>query len=336
MTIFPVQFSTLRMDALQQYVHEKYDLAGFSWHYIQRGASGDAYRLEKDNTRFFFKVYRHNHRSPEEIKAEIQLLDILQQQGANVVYALKDNTGNTIQTFAAPEGERCAVLFTFAAGARAGITLTDEQLAAIGVVMARNHLITQDLQLAYPRPEYNIHTTVHEPLRVLQAALTGYGCTTEYRQLADTAPLVLEKLAKLCPEQFSTGYCHFDYFPHNYYFRDDNTVTLFDFDFSGKGYLVYDIATLFAHYEIVMYLQRITPEEGRRAMELLLASYRKIKPLPAAEEAAIPLLAWMLLLFYLQFQHESYEYYSHTYFNRKFIQDRVAFMQHLAAKYEVI
>ncbi len=78
---------------------------------------------------------------------------------------------------------------------------------------------------------------------LVEACIEAY-YPESYTQLQCTADLVVQKLATCNTAPFPTGYCHYDYFPQNFFFDEENRFTLFDFDFAGKGFLVYDLAIL--------------------------------------------------------------------------------------------
>src|SRR5579871_2733512 len=113
--IFPTTYSTLSAEALAAFVTEKYQLPGLHGQFLTRGV-GDTYLLQNGDTKYILRVYRASHRNLEQIKAEVALLQALHQFGVSVARPISDHTGATIQTLHAAEGERHAVLFTYAPG----------------------------------------------------------------------------------------------------------------------------------------------------------------------------------------------------------------------------
>ena len=297
--------------------------------YLLRGVS-DTYVLERDAEQYIFKVYRDAHRSLEEIKGETELLFILKEKGAKVSYPIHDLGGQTIQVFRAAEGIRHGVLFSFAKG-KSSPDLSDRQLQVTGREMAFNHNITSVIELSYARKGYDIHTTITRPLQILAPAFKDFGA--EYASLQETAALVRQKLESIDTSSFGYGYCHYDYFPKNFFFDENDTITLFDFDFAGKGLLANDLATFRTHLFFEEFNKRKTAEETRRIFSMLISGYREGRPLSEAEEAIIPLLVFTLLLFYLGFQYENYDDFSNTYFNAVYPQKFAAVMKDWADRY---
>ncbi|WP_143310888.1 phosphotransferase enzyme family protein [Chitinophaga vietnamensis] len=327
MELFPTQYSTLSSVALKHRIEKDYGFSGLSCKFLQRGVS-DTYMLSNQTDKYILKIFRTVHRTKEEISGEIALLELLRKKGAKVSYALQDLHGNSIQAFNAAEGRRYGVVYTFAKGQRETI-LSDAQLKVLAHEMAFQHNILADARVPYPRPVYTAATTVWEPLRVLEPMFNEYGYTTEYEWLKTAAADVLRNLEALQPQHFSRGYCHFDYFPHNYFFDEQNGITVFDFDFAGEGYLAYDPASLYTFYVMLLSMKRITAADFQHSMQWFITHYRQVRSFSDDEVKALPLLGFMLLLRYLQFQYETYDDYTHHYFNPRFVKERIGLLQQL-------
>ena len=229
LTLFPTQYSTLSSKHLGTYIGEKYGFLKVSCRFLLRGVS-DTYVIEHAEGKAILKIYREAHRSLYEIKGEVELLAILKSRGGKVAEALIDLEGNTIQSFQAAEGIRNGVVFRYALGKNV-YDFTDEQLEVLGREMAFNHRITSQTQLHYPRQEYTIETTIDRPLEVIKPFLLDF--QEEYQYLEETAKRVKQKINSYDLQSFSFGYCHYDYLPKNFHFDENNTITVFDYDFAG-------------------------------------------------------------------------------------------------------
>jgi Ser/Thr protein kinase RdoA (MazF antagonist) len=97
-------------------------------------------------------------------------------------------------------------------------------------------------------------------------------------------------LTKFDTSTFSKGYCHFDFLPKNFHF-DHDTVTLFDFDFMGYGWLVNDIMTFWIHFVLDVSAGRMTNEEFQRAYQIFLDGYGEYRSVSSQELASIPYLS---------------------------------------------
>lgn len=178
--------------------------------------------------------------------------------------------------------------------------------------------------------QYTEETTLFGPLERIKPAFEGY--EEGYAYLSETAAAVSERLRRWNTEQFSFGYCQFDFLPKNFHFAGD-TVTFFDFDFAGKGFQVLDLTTFFVHFFFHEAHGKITREEGDRQFTVFLNAYREVRPLTDEEIAAIPYLFPMFWLFYLGFQYDNRGDCTHSLFNARFLRDRVEAVKRFRAMY---
>lgn len=318
--IFPTQYSTLSSIALKDRIEQAYGFIGLSCRLLLHGVS-DTYILEDEFPRFIFKIYRDAHRKLDEIKAEIELLLILKDGGAKVSYPIKSKNDGVIQSFNAAEGIRYGVLFSYAQG-EVIMAMSDDQLKMVGREMAAVHNITAGLTLNYPRKEYSVATTITNPLTVLEPAFKNL--TALYQELKTMAVSVIENLQQLNLDNFSYGYCHYDFLPKNFHFAPNGDLTFFDFDFVGNGYLANDITSFYIHYFMEVYNGKITQAEADRAFKVFVDSYRVVRPLSDEEISAIPYLGFGFWVFYLGFQYENFDDWSSIFFGPNFIRARVA------------
>jgi Ser/Thr protein kinase RdoA (MazF antagonist) len=329
MPTFPTQYSTLSASALATHVSATYGLPGLRGRYLLRGVS-DTYLLENEHTKYILKIYRAAHRTSAEIAAEVELLTYLQAHSASVAAPLPAQNGAFLLPLAAAEGERYGVLFAFAPG-RVVMDLSESQLRTVGREMARLHHLTAGLTLQHSRPSYDLATTLHQPLRVLEPAFQDY--PEGYAALQHLAKQTIVKLESLDTSAFSYGYCHYDFLPKNFHFDAEDQLTFFDFDFAGPGYLVNDVMTFFVHYFLHRLLQGITEAEAERAFAVFVAGYREVRPLADAELAAIPYLGVGFWLFYLAFAYRNFDDWSNTFFGPRYLRERVGWLKQWAAWY---
>ena len=90
-------------------------------------------------------------------------------------------------------------------------------------------------------------------------------------------------------EQLRTGVCHGDAHFENAHFKmESGRVTFFDFDFTGNGYLMYDIGS-FCHYE----------RANEANINAFLLGYDKVVALSEAERKLIPFFSVLMRIFHL-------------------------------------
>jgi Ser/Thr protein kinase RdoA (MazF antagonist) len=303
--LFPASYSTLDTTALALLVAEKYGLENVQCKLLVRGV-GDTYLIESAADRFILRAYRSSHRSLPQIQAELELLVALQQALVPVSGPVADMSGNLIQALDAVEGKRYVVLFTYARGKIVQV-LNEQQLRSLGKEMARFHNVSSAIQLTPGRWQFDLTTTLFEPLARVQPY---FGEEQEsYEWLLHAAKLAEQQLAKLNTSSFSSGYCHFDFLSKNFHFEGD-AVTLFDFDFMGYGWLANDIMTFWQHLCVDVYFRRMTQEEADTAYAIFLSAYREHRAINEEELAAIPYLSLGFWIFYMGFHATHDQFYT--------------------------
>lgn len=304
-SVFPAIYSTLSPDTLSSLIAEKYDIGNVQCKFLVRGV-GDTYLVESPEARFILRVYRSSHRSLPQIKEEVALLLALKKADVSVSYPITGISGEAILTVEAAEGERHAVLFSYAPG-QVVRTMTENQLRNLGREMARFHNVSSQLSLGGARWIFDTETTVFKPLERLKPAFTED--PEGYAWLQETAGKVKVRLSQSGTSAFSNGYCHFDFLPKNFHF-DNESVTFFDFDFMGYGWLVNDIMSFWQHLALDVYTKRMTQDGADDAYKVFLDGYRSYRAVSEQELAVVPYLSIGFWLFYMGFHTTHDQFYA--------------------------
>jgi len=324
--IFPASYSTLCSSALAEFVAESYMLNDVECTLLVRGV-GDTYLINSYQGRFILRLYRSSHRSFSNVQAEVGLLFILRQADVSISYPITDRHGEVIQSINAIEGPRCAVLFSYAPG-QPERTLNERQLYIFGQEMARFHQVSSALTLAGDRWTFDKNTTLFDPLAKLKEAFKND--QESYTWLQNAARRVDSYLASLDTSEFSTGYCHFDFLPKNMHFVGDS-ITFFDFDFMGRGWLMYDIASFWQHMAIEVYAGRMTQQAFDNNYTIFLSGYRSHRAINEQELAVVPYLALGFWLFYMGFHTTHDQFYSFTQPSQ--LKGYIGFLKYLQTKF---
>ena len=323
-TVFPATYSTLSPTALATLLAKTYELGNVRCDFLVRGV-GDTYLVESVHDQFILRIYRSSHRSLAHIQAEVALLLALKQAGVSVSYPIVDRTGGAIQTIDAIEGQRQAVLFSYAPGQPTSI-LTPRQLRSLGREMARFHQVSSTITLPGERWIFDLDTTFFQPLERLQAT---FGADQEgHAWLQNQANYAAKKLSHVNTASFLTGYCHFDFLPKNVHF-DGDSVTLFDFDFMGYGWLVNDIMSFWQHLALAVYAGRMTQQASNEAYAIFLAGYGEFGSISDKELALVPYLSLGFWLFYMSFHTTHDQFYSFSQPSHR--NTYIGFLRHLVA-----
>jgi Ser/Thr protein kinase RdoA (MazF antagonist) len=323
MPVFPTQYSTLSAAALNIHLQDNYGLTGTNCRLLIRNVS-DTYLLEGDTEKYIFKIYRDAHRKHTEILAEVDLLNILKADRLNVAYPITDKNGQQLQQFNAAEGIRYGVLFSFAEGEPV-YDLSSEHLHTLAHAMAHFHNISSKTKLQYPRHEFTVDTMLLQPVEVVAPAFKNL--PDEYAILKDLSTKVADRINNFDTSKISFGYCHYDFLPKNFHFEDAYTLTFFDFDFCGWGMLANDIASFYVHYFMETTLNKITMERGEADYKLFIDAYREVRPFTDEELEAVPYLGFAFWVFYLRFQYDNYDDWSNTFFNDRFLRERIRILK---------
>lgn len=240
--------------------------------------ANDLYRIETAGEPFIFKLYRAGWRSQPEVAAEMEALLHLGRKGVPVALPVARRDGAFSQALSLPEGERQAVLFHQASGEP--LAEVDEACCrSLGRTLADLHHATDDFPGRYVRCD--LEQLLDRPVRALEPLLEDR--PEEQAFLRDLARRLRERLPQ-CPEEaLDQGFCHGDFRPANAHRDDTGRVIVFDFEASGAGFRVYDLATL-------RYFLSGFQESGRceRLWDAFLAGYEERRPLSDADRTALP------------------------------------------------
>jgi len=324
--VFPATYSTLCPIALSSVISEKYGVGSVKCELLVRGV-GDTYLVQSSEARFIFRVYRSSHRSLLQIKEEVELLLALKQANVSVSYPIFDILGGAIQQFEAVEGERHAVLFSYAPG-HAVKLLNEKQLRILGQEMARFHNVSSKIRLGEERWNFDLKTTLFKPLEMLKPVFAED--PEGHVWLLQAARQVENKLSQLNTFDFSKGYCHFDFLPKNFHFEDDS-ITFFDFDFMGYGWLVNDIMSFWQHLILDVYTGRMTQQEANDAYSIFLDGYRTHRPISEQELVVVPYLSLGFWLFYMGFHTTHDQFY--TFSQPSQVKAYTGLLKHMVATY---
>ncbi|MES2275117.1 MAG: phosphotransferase [Bacteroidota bacterium] len=324
--VFPATYSTLCPIALAALIAEKHGMADVQCRLLVRGV-GDTYLVTAANARYILRIYRSSHRSLPQIQVEADVLLTLNKADVPVSHPVADNAGRVIQAIPAIEGERYAVLFTYAPGKVVRLFST-VQLQVLGSQMARFHQVSSAIKLEGSRWDFNYETTLYQPLKMVKPNFTHL--PEDYQWLQETAKRAVRILDHLSADGFTSGYCHFDFLPKNFHF-DGDAITFFDFDFMGYGWLMNDIATFYQHLCLDVYTGRLTQAAADEAYAIFLEAYQQVRPLSGQELKAAPYLSLGFWLFYMGFHTTHDQFFAFT--QPSHLKGIVGYLRQLVAKH---
>lgn len=203
------------------------------------------------------------------------LLDHLSAAGCPVPQTIHDRSGASFRSF----GGKALALIEFLPGVSLD-TPTPEQARSVGRALAQLHLATANFT---DRRENDLGP---DGWRRLTSA-----CASDFAEMDPIlGPLVHTELAALeaaWPSQLPRGAIHADLFPDNVLMLGETVTGLIDFYFACTDMFAYDVAITHAAW--------CFSSDGTRfdaaISTALLEGYEAVRPLSAAEHAALPILA---------------------------------------------
>ena len=321
METFPVTNSTLSAIHLGAFLQSKYNLDSNASCRLLKTGINDSYLITNNAIKYVFRVYSLNWRSEKEIEEEIRLLNLLKENGMPVSYPITDADGSYIQEFAAPEGRRYGVMFSFAKGEKL-LNIPADVHFKIGQIMAKIHRLTANLKLE--RAEYSPKVILIDSFDQLKKFISAD--TEEMIFMASAQQFLLNELASADAGEIRNGVVHMDIWFDNLNIDKDKEVTIFDFDFCGNGWLCCDIA----YYILQINSTEKDENECRLKTEAFLNGYESITKISNEERRLLPALGVSLYFFYLGIQCQRFDNWSNTFLNETYLK---RFINLLVKKY---
>jgi Ser/Thr protein kinase RdoA (MazF antagonist) len=322
MTYFPVTNSNLSATHIGLFLQAKYSLSKDTKCQLIKAGINDTYLVTDNLEKFIFRVYSLNWRSKTEIDEEIKLLNQLKENAISISYPLSDKENNYIQILNAPEGDRFAVLFTFASGEKLHI-ISQETHFQIGQLMARLHKITNKQQLN--RIDYSPKIILVDSLKKISSFLTSD--TEEMSFMKSAQTYLLKEFENANISEIRQGIVHLDIWFDNLNITSDNKVTIFDFDFCGNGWLCLDIA----YYILQLHnIEKYEEKDYQPKVESFIKGYESVTPIRGEEKRLIPILGVSLYFFYLGVQCQRYDNWSNSFLSENYLK---RFINGLVKKY---
>lgn len=292
MPTFPVISSTLSADSLGSFINKKYGLDNCVCKLFRTGIN-HTYLINSNNVKYAFRVYSYNWRSKSDIQDELDLLLKLRQNNVSVSYPIADAYGNSIQTIRAPEGVRYAVLFSFAKGGKVRV-MDNEICFKVGALMAKIHTVA--FAHNNNRVNYSAETLLKLPYKRVGTFFSE--ALPEMQFLKQQANEISDYFNNVDTTNINIGIIHLDIWYDNMAITNNNEITVFDFDFYGNGWLIFDVA----YFCKQLFHIETDKDRYEEKIKSFLNGYQSITELSNEELQLIPKAAVAIFIFYLGVQ----------------------------------
>jgi homoserine kinase type II len=240
---------------------------------IAEGVENSNYLLTTERGNFILTLYEKRV-ARGDLPFFIALMDHLAHQGVACPVPVRAKDGEALRELCG----KPAAIVTFLNGMWPR-RIDPHHCAALGEALARLHLAGESFGMARPN---DLGPAGWRRLYERCGARAG----EVHRELAAELAEELAFVESAWPRDLPCGVIHADLFPDNVFFRDHELSGLIDFYFACTDFLAYDIA-------ICLNAWCFEPDASFNVTKarLLVARYRAVRPLAAAELAALPLLA---------------------------------------------
>jgi Ser/Thr protein kinase RdoA (MazF antagonist) len=306
---FPVIQSTLSPIHLATWITEQYGLTDVSCRVLKTNMN-HSYRVAAGNEDYILRIYDHTYRTRQQAEEEVLLLNKIKDI-VSASYPIGDVHNQYINEIPAPEGTRCAVLFSFAQGKKVR-NLTTDLNSRIGTEVGRFHKSTQNTTTK--RTDYSISILID----------------WAHDQLANHIPVELEEmqfiknmsgvLSQAFDKSLTKGIVHLDIWYDNMAIEEDGTITLFDFDNCGNGWLVLDLG----YYCMQLFYTEPDLTEYERKKKAFIDSYRSLMPLPDEELPLIPYAGMAIWIYYMGVQAQRFDTFGNFFLSANYVKMMIA------------
>lgn len=219
---------------IQEVVENQYKLNSINNTILIRSSSNDIYKINTKDHQYIFKIFNLDKKF-KDLEFEIEYMLYLNSNNILVSFPLKTVNNKHFIHIKYPEGEKLAILTNYIEGSKLKYISNDVYL--FGRNVAKLHKVSNSfLMPTTKQKKYNIFEILFEKKVIIENFLRKY----HYQHLNFFSNFS-NNLLSLNNIKFSKGYCHNDLHTDNTR-KTNNGIYLFDFDFSGYGYVLYELS----------------------------------------------------------------------------------------------
>ena len=235
----------------------------------------DSYKVTTESDSYLLRIYRKEWRTKSDIEFELSILNHLHREKINVAYPLVAVTGEQIVSVTSPEGERFAIMTSFAEGQP--LLFNDSYDAELyGKSVAKIHKHSGNISTQHERFKIDLIHLIEEPLKRIKPYLKHR--ESDWLFLKSYASTLSKNIANSQSELLDFGFCHGDFHGGNAH-KSNGELTFFDFDCCGIGFRAYDLA-------VYKWSARLAKKEEERWVPFIKA-YREVREISEHDLALV-------------------------------------------------
>lgn len=240
---------------------------------IAEGVENSNFLLRTTAGTYILTLYEKRVK-PEDLPFFIALMEHLSRQGLSCPTPIAGHDGTCLRQLCS----RPAAIVTFLDGVWHR-RISPVHCRELGTALARLHLAGKNFEMRRPN---NLSVADWGSL----LAASGLQANDIYHGLFNLLNDELRYLTQAWPSGLPEGVIHADLFPDNVFFLGDTLSGLIDFYFACTDALAYDLAIC-----LNAWCFEADGSFNITKSQQMVTAYEKVRPLSAAERAAIPVLA---------------------------------------------
>lgn len=269
-----------------------------------------SYLIASGEEKYVLRVYSLNWKTEEEIREELWLLDYLKENGLLVSHPIRNGQDEHILRVQGIEGERMAVLFSYAEGEN--IKSPSEKVCFhLGQSMAKMHALTLDKSIK--RKDYHAASLISWAYDLAKNYFPEPSYEMDYFERANAEITTQFEQAKM--GELRHGIVHLDLWHDNMKVLNESELTFFDFDNCGNGPFFLDMA-----YSLMILFKtesdKVRFEQKRNAF---YEGYESISAISHEEKRLIPYGGLAIWLHYTGVHIQRFDDFSNQFFSAEFL-----------------
>ncbi|MDW7690858.1 phosphotransferase [Flammeovirgaceae bacterium SG7u.111] len=310
MNYAPAYSSIISPEYLAEFVIEHYGFDNQTTCRMLKTGVNHTYLITTSNRKFVLRVYFLHWRTEKEIISELDLLGYLKENNISVSYPIRDKNTALIQRIKAVEGERFAVLFSYAEGE--SIRNPPEELCyTLGKTIAKMHQLTVNKRIN--RIKYDADSLTNWAYELSKTFFSESSDEMQYFERANS--IIASQLSGADASKLRYGAIHLDLWHDNMKVKNELEITLFDFDNCGNGWLFLDIA-----YSLMLIFRNEPNKElFNKKRDQFYKGYESITSISSEEKRLIPYGGLAIWLHYTGIHVQRFTDFSNQFLSHEFL-----------------